>query len=142
MQIKVKKLNSEAKLPTYGHPGDAGMDLYSVEEVTVPPKSTATIKTGVAIEVPEGYVALCWDKSGLSLKEGIKVIGGVFDSGYRGEYILGVFNMKDEPFTFTKGQKVMQLLIQPVVSGEVIEVEELSESTGRGEDGRGSTGTH
>ncbi|NCS99372.1 dUTP diphosphatase [Candidatus Parcubacteria bacterium] len=142
MLIKIKKLHKEAKLPTYGHPGDAGMDIYALAETAVPANGTSKIKTGIAIEIPEGYVALCWDKSGLSLNEGIKVIGGVFDSGYRGEYIVGVYNMKDEPFVFGKGQKIMQVLVQPVVAGEILEVDELSESSGRGESGRGSTGLH
>ena len=81
MQIKVKKLHPDAKLPTYAHPGDAGMDLFTLESFTVPSGKSAKIRTGLAFELPEGHVGLCWDKSGLSINHSIKSLGGVLDEG-------------------------------------------------------------
>lgn len=139
MKLKIKKMHPEAKLPSYAHPYDAGMDLFALEEVKIKPGETARIRSGVALEIPEGFVGLCWDKSGLSMKNGIKVLAGVIDSGFRGELVMGVINLGKEEYTFEKGHKVMQMLVQPVEIMEIIETEELSE-TSRGEGGFGSTG--
>jgi len=75
MQIQIKKLHPEAKLPTFAHPTDAGMDLYTVEDVTIAPGELAQIRTGIAIKFPPGYAALIWDKSGISHKRQLKVMG-------------------------------------------------------------------
>jgi len=139
MNIHIKKLHPDAQLPTYGRAGDAGMDLYALHDTTVAPGETAHIKTGLAMEIPEGYAGLVWDKSGLSFKHGIKVIGGVLDSNYRGEIVLGVINLGKEPYTFLKGHKVSQMLIQKVERADFVEVDELSD-TERGEQGFGSSG--
>lgn len=139
MIIKIKKLHAEAVAPKYAHPGDAGMDLFALETVEVPARGMARIKTGIAMEIPEGYAGLCWDKSGLAANFGIKVLAGVIDAGYRGELVLAVANLKDEPYVFEKGHKVMQMLIQKVEQPDIIEAEELSD-TSRGEGGFGSTG--
>lgn len=128
MILKIKKLNPEAKVPSYAHPGDAGMDLFSLEEVVARPGEVTRIRTGIAMEIPKGYVGLCWDKSGLSIKEGIKVMGGVIDAGYRGELVLGVFNLTRKSYTFTKHHKVMQMLIQKVESPKIKEVKKLSDT--------------
>ena len=88
MKIKVKKLHKDAKLPTHGHPGDAGMDFYCVEDVIFPPGKQERVHTGVAIEIPNGYVGLVWDKGSVSFNMGLKVMGGVVDAGYRGELIM------------------------------------------------------
>jgi dUTP pyrophosphatase len=141
MRIKVKKLHKDAKLPTYGHPGDAGMDLYAAEEVVVPAGAIVKIPTGIAMEIPEGCVGLCWDKSGVSMNGGVKTLAGVIDAGFRGEIVLGVYNLKDKEYIFEKGQKVAQMLVQPVVAGKIEEVSEL-DATSRGDGGWGSTGTH
>jgi dUTP pyrophosphatase len=90
MEIQIKKLHPDAKLPTYAHPGDAGMDFYTIEDVTIMPGEIAIIHTGIALAVPLGYAALLWDKSGLANKHGLKIVGGVFDAGYRGEILPGV----------------------------------------------------
>lgn len=95
--------------------------------------------TGIAFEIPVGYVGLIWEKSGLSHTYGIKLFGGVVDSGYRGEVKVGMMNLSDQPFTFEKGHKIAQMLIQKVEAPEIIEVDELS-NTARGEKGFGSTG--
>ncbi len=141
MKIFAKKLYPEAKLPNFAHPGDAGMDLYSVAELTLKPGERVSVPTGIAMALPEGYVALVWDKSGVSHKFGVKVLGGVIDSGYRGEYLVGLVNLGQESFEIKVGQKIAQLLIQKVEHPEVEEVAELDE-TSRGDGRFGSTGVH
>ncbi len=138
-EIKVKKLHEDAVIPEYAHPGDAGMDLRCVEDVTVEPGQKVMIGTGLAFEVPEGFVPLFWDKSGLAIKHGLKILGGVFEYTYRGEYIVGMINLNDTAYEFKKGDKIVQLLIQPIATASIVEVEELSE-TSRGDGGFGSTG--
>ena len=139
MKLKIKKLHADAKLPSYAQPGDAGMDLYALERITAPAHSIARVRTGIAIEIPDGYVGLCWDKSGLSMNHQIKVLGGVIDAGFRGELILGIYNLSDTEYVFEKHHKVMQMLVQKVEQCEIVEAEELSDTT-RGEGGFGSTG--
>lgn len=139
MQLKVKKLSPDAVLPSYAHIWDAGMDLYANETVKLAPGEIGRIKSGIAVEIPDGYVGLCWDKSGLSINSGIKVLAGVIDSGFRGELVFGVINLGKNSYTFEKGHKVMQMLVQPVEHMEIVESEELSGSD-RGEKGFGSTG--
>lgn len=139
MQIRFKKLHPDAKTPTYGHPGDAGLDLYASETVTIAPGERVRVPTGIAFEIPEGYVALVWDKSGVSTRDGLTVLGGVFDAGYRGEFLITMLNISDTAFTFEKGHKVAQVLIQPIVSADLVEAEDLSD-TSRGEGSVGSTG--
>lgn len=139
MILKVKKLDPEAILPSYAHPGDAGLDMYSNETVTIEPGKTVKLKSGIAMEIPEGYVGLIWDKSSLSINNKIKSLGGVIDSGYRGESMFGLINLGTESYTIEKGHKVVQMLIQKVERVEVVEAEELSD-TSRGTGGFGSTG--
>ncbi|OHA58962.1 MAG: deoxyuridine 5'-triphosphate nucleotidohydrolase [Candidatus Vogelbacteria bacterium RIFOXYD1_FULL_44_32] len=138
-KLKIKKLNPEAKLPSYAHTGDAGLDLFAVEKVVVPAGERATISTGLAFEIPEGYVGLVWDKSGLAFKRGLTSVSGVLDSGYRGELFLCILNTSREDYIFAKGDKVAQLLIQPILHTDIEQVEELSDSS-RGEGRFGSTG--
>lgn len=139
LTIKIKKLKSDAVLPNYAHAGDAGMDIYASEDVHVKKGERAKVPTGIAMEIPEGYVGLVWDKSGLSMNHGLKTLGGVIDSGYRGEVMIGVINLSNEDYTLEKGHKVAQILIQKIETPVVEEVEELSDSH-RGEKGFGSTG--
>lgn len=141
MKIRVKKLHPEAKIPHFAHPGDAGMDLYSVAELILKPGERASVPTGIAIALSDGYVALVWDKSGVSHKFGVKVLGGVIDAGYRGEWLIGLVNLGQEPYPIKKGQKIAQVLIQAVERPEIEEVEELDE-TSRGAGRFGSTGVH
>lgn len=138
MQIKIKKLKPEAKLPTYHHPGDVGMDLYSMETVTIPPLGQHRFWHGFALEFPEGYGAFVMDKGSIS-KAGLIHLGGVYDAGYRGEYNTLLCNLSKEPYTFEVGDKVSQLVILPVEIGTLEEVEILSDSA-RGEGRFGSTG--
>lgn len=126
-------------MPKYAREGDAGMDLFALEEVKVKPREIARIRSGIALEIPEGYVGLCWDKSGLSMNHGIKVLAGVIDSSFRGELVMAVINLSKEPYIFEKGHKVMQMLVQKIELCQIIESAELSDSE-RGEHGFGSTG--
>ncbi|MCK9568045.1 dUTP diphosphatase [Candidatus Pacearchaeota archaeon] len=138
VKIKIKKLNPNAIIPKYSHVGDAGMDLFSIEDLILKPKHRALIKTGLSIELPKGYVSLVWDKSGIALK-GIKTMGGVIEHTYRGEYKIILVNLSSEDYEIKKGQKIAQLLIQKIETAEVEEVNELSETI-RGTGGFGSTG--
>lgn len=139
MKIKIKKINPEAKLPNYAHDGDAGMDIYSCEDALIKAGERAVISTGIAIEFPKDYVALVWDKSGLAAKNGIKTMAGVGDSIYRGEYKIVLLNTGKEDYQVKKGDKICQILIQPIEQAEIEEVSELSE-TSRGDGGFGSSG--
>ncbi len=139
MNILIKKLHLDAQIPHIAHEGDAGCDLFASESVTLNPGERGQVPTGLALQIPLGYVGLLWDKSGISHKGGIKTLGGVIDSGYRGEILIGVINLGSEPYTFEKGHKVTQLLIQKVESPIFEEVIELTD-TSRGEGGFGSTG--
>lgn len=141
MKILAKKLHPDAKLPDFSHPGDAGMDLYSVESAVLKPGERRSIATGIAMALPDGYVSLVWDKSGVSHKHGVKVLGGVIDAGYRGEYLIGLVNLGQESFEIKPGQKIAQLLIQKVEHPDIQEVNELDD-TSRGDGRFGSTGVH
>lgn len=138
MKIKIKKLKENAKLPTYGHPGDVGMDMYAMETVTIPPMGHHRFWHGFALEFAEGYAGIVKDKSSIS-KIGLHTMGGVFDAGYRGEYNTHLVNLSGEPYTVEEGDKVGQLVILPVVIAELEETDSLGESV-RGEKGFGSTG--
>lgn len=138
MKLKVKKLRHEAKLPTRAHHDDAGLDIYCCDAITIPPRTTVKIPTGIAYEVPDGYCIFAWDKGSLGSK-GIKTLGGVLDSGYRGELFIPIHNLNDVPYVFESGDKVAQMVIQKVELWEVEETDELSE-TKRGTGGFGSTG--
>jgi dUTP pyrophosphatase len=138
VKVKVKRLTNSAKLPIYAHPGDAGMDIFSDEKLVIKPSHRILVKTGISIEFPKGYVALVWDKSGIA-KKGLTKIGGVIDSGYRGEYKIMLHNISSKNYEIVKGQKIAQILIQKIEEPEIIEVKEL-ESSDRGKSGFGSTG--
>lgn len=136
--IKLTKLSETAKIPSYAHEGDAGLDLFSNERVVLKPLATCAVKTGIKIELPKGFAALVWDKSGLALN-GIKTIGGVVDSGYRGEVKVAVINLSNKTVYIEKGQKIAQMLIQKVENAKIAFSNKLS-LTSRGENGFGSTG--
>jgi dUTP pyrophosphatase len=139
MKLEVKKLDSEAKLPTRAHSDDAGLDLYAVEKYTLQAGERRAVQTGIAVAIPSGYVGLIWDKSGLAAKAGLKTMGGVIDAAYRGEILVIVANLSDAQCIIEKGTKVAQLLIQKVELPEVCEVLELDDTV-RGVNGFGSTG--
>lgn len=137
--VKVKKLDPTAVLPSYAHPGDAGLDMFSNETVKIPPGQVRKIHSGISLEIPKGYVGLVWDKSGLSMNHSIKSLGGVIDAGYRGEITFGMINLGKKAYTFEKGHKVAQMLIQKVEIVKISEAKGLT-NTKRGKGGFGSTG--
>lgn len=139
MQLKIKKLKPEAISPKYSYNDDAGFDLFSVEKIEILPNQRVRVPTGIAMQIPNGHVGLIWDKSGLSQKNGLKTLGGVVDSGYRGEVMVGIINLSDDKYVLEAGHKVAQMIIQKKETCEIIEVEEL-EDTDRGEGGFGSSG--
>ena len=139
MKLKILKIDSEAIIPNYANEDDAGLDLYSAENFILKPGQRRAVETGVKMEIPEGYVGLVWDKSGLALNNGIKTMAGVVDPGYRGEIKIVLINLSNQDFEIKKGQKIAQMLIQKVEHPKIEIVEFLSES-GRGEGGFGSTG--
>ncbi len=139
MILKYKKLSDTVPDLQYAKAGDAGFDLYAKETVTLAPGQQVAIPTGVALEIPEGCVGLIWDKSGLSIKFGLKTMGGVVDAGYRGEVMVGMINLSDKEYTFEAGHKVAQMIIQKFEAVSFEQADELSGSE-RGEAGFGSSG--
>jgi len=139
MKIKIKKLNLNAKIPQYAHKEDGGFDLYTTENVCLFKGEYRVIPTGIAMNIPDGYVGLIWDKSGLATKKGLKVLGGVDDAGYTGEVFVGMINLGHEDHHFSAGEKVAQMIIQKREVAEFEEVDELDEFT-RGNKKQGSSG--
>ena len=127
-KLKIKKLDREATLPDYAYLGGAGLDLYSNTNILIKSFERKVIPTGVAMEIPDGYVGLIWDKSSLGIKEILKTLGGVVDSGYRGEIKVGLVNLSKKDFQISKGQKIAQMIIQKKEEVKVKEVDDLSES--------------
>ena len=138
MILKVKKLHDDAYVPVRAHKEDAGLDLRTYDTCILPPHTTTVVPIGIAAEVSEGYALLFWDKSSVGAK-GIRTLGGVIDAGYRGELKVILHNLNDAPYTFARGDKVAQMLIQKVELCDVEEVNELSDTV-RDEGGFGSTG--
>jgi dUTP pyrophosphatase len=143
VEIRVKRLHPDAKIPEAAKIGDVAFDLYSVIDYELRPGERYAIPTGIAIEIPVGYEGQVRPRSGLALKEGVTVLNtpGTIDSGYRGEVKTIMINQGSAPFQITKGMRISQLAIRPVPEVTFIEVDELSE-TDRGKGGFGSTGTH
>ena len=142
MKVKVKKLTDSAIIPTFGSEESAGGDLYNAgEDVAIAPAQTVLIGTGLAVEIPEGYVGLVYARSELATKSGLAPANkvGVIDSDYRGEIKVALFNHSGETRTVAKGERIAQMVIAPYLKVEYEEVEELS-STQRGAGGFGSTG--
>ena len=143
MEIKVKKLNDKATLPTRGSEYAAGYDLYAAIEnnITVPAHSTEKIGTGLSFELPDETFAAIFARSGLATKQGLRPANcvGVCDSDYRGEYIVAIHNDTDEDKIIKSGERIAQMILMPYIPMTFVETDELSES-GRGQDGFGSTG--
>lgn len=167
MKIKVKKLNPNAQIPTYGDEGAAAMDLYACIEdikaddsnsfaldiygakiythigntITIPPHTTVKIGTGLAFEPPKGYAGFIYARSGLSTKNSLRPANcvGICDESYRGEYIVALHNDSDFLQTIHNGDRIAQLIFMPVERAELVETNKLN-YTKRGENGFGSTG--
>ena len=141
MTPKFKRIHPDAVLPAYAHPSDAGMDIRSVADVTVPARGRALVPTGLVVLLPPLYEAQVRPRSGLALKHGITVLNtpGTIDSGYRGEIGVILFNSSDVDFQVKKGDRVAQVVIAPVTQPVIEEAQEIDE-TDRGAGGFGSTG--
>jgi dUTP pyrophosphatase len=137
--MQVKLLNSAAKLPTRGKPGDAGLDLYATETHLVVKNCKAVVATGIAVAIPEGYYGRVAPRSGLAAKNGIDVGAGVCDETYRGEIKVVLFNHGDCDYIVKVGDRIAQMIITPYLGVEVEECSELPDSV-RGDSGFGSTG--
>lgn len=143
MILNIKKLVPEATIPHYAHPGDAGLDLFSVEDAEIAPGESKMIKTGISIELPKGTEAQVRPRSGLALKHAVTVLNapGTIDEGYRGEVCVILINHGKQTFVIGKAMKIAQMVINPVLTVDVKEVAELS-GTQRGAGGFGSTGNN
>ena len=142
MRLPIKRLDPSVPLPRYARPDDAGLDLYAAETAVLKPGERALVPTGLAIAIPRGYAGLVMPRSGLALRHGVTVLNapGLIDAGYRGELKVLLIN-HDETTTVTlaRGERIAQLVISPVTTAELVEVDELPSSE-RGEGGFGSTG--
>lgn len=142
MRLPIKRLDPGLPLPAYAHEGDAGLDLYSVEDVTIEPGRRALVPTGIALAIPDGYAGFVQPRSGLAIRQGLSFVNtpGLIDAHYRGEVKVVAVNLDPvEPIVLRRGDKVAQLVIQRVERAEVVEADEL-DATMRGEGGFGSTG--
>jgi dUTP pyrophosphatase len=148
VEVAVRQLARGQPLPAYAHPGDAGADLCAAEDVVLPPGGRAVVGTGLAVAIPEGYAAFVHPRSGLAARHGISVVNapGTVDAGYRGEVKVILINTDPaEPFAVRRGDRIAQLVVQPVVSARFVAVDELpplgSERTGNGSRGGGGFGS-
>jgi dUTP pyrophosphatase len=141
-RLRVRRLDDRALLPTRAYPGDAGLDLYALEEATLAPGERASIGTGIAIEIPDGQAGLVLPRSGLAARHGIALVNapGLIDAGYRGEIRALLLNTdRKQPFTVARGERIAQLVLVRIETPEVVEVDELAVSE-RGAGGFGSSG--
>jgi dUTP pyrophosphatase len=142
MALRVRRLDPAAVLPRRAHPGDAGYDLCAVEAVTLGPGERAMVRTGVAVELPEGHAGWVVPRSGLAARHGIALVNapGLIDAGYRGELRVLLLNTdREAPFEVRPGERIAQLVVAAVSAPEVVEVDDLAPSA-RGAGGFGSTG--
>ena len=141
MTLSFKRISPDAVLPSYAHPGDAGMDLRSVDDAVIPPGGRALVHTGLVVNLPPAYEAQVRPRSGLALRNGVTVLNtpGTIDAGYRGEIGVILAHFGDEPFTVRKGDRIAQMVIAPVTFAEIVETDSIDE-TDRGAGGFGSTG--
>jgi dUTP diphosphatase len=142
LQIQVLRLDSELPMPTYAHPGDAGADLVAAVDVTLAPGERVLVPTGIALALPDGYVALVHPRSGLAARHGLSIVNspGTIDAGYRGEVKVLLINLDPrEEIRLRRGDRVAQLVVQRFEHAGFVEVDALPESV-RGSGGYGSTG--
>ena len=140
--IQILRLDPELALPAYAQPGDAGADLVARHDVTLAPGERTLVPTGIALALPEGYVALVHPRSGLAARSGLSIVNapGTIDAGYRGEIQVCLVNLDaTTPITLSRGDRIAQLVIQRFETAEFVEVETLPDSV-RGTGGYGSTG--
>jgi dUTP pyrophosphatase len=143
MTLRVRRLDPRAKLPARAHPGDAGLDLHALEDAVLEPGQRAQLRTGIAVEIPEGQAGLLLPRSGLAARHGISVVNapGLIDAGYRGEVEVLLLNTdRQTPVRIAAGDRIAQLVLIEVALPDVVEAEELS-ATPRGAAGFGSSGS-
>ena len=142
MRVSFRKSDPEAMLPTYAHPGDAGMDVRSIETCTLAPGARRLVRTGLVMMLPSDAEAQVRPRSGLALQHGVTVLNapGTIDAGYRGEVGVVLANFGERPFVVEKGMKIAQIVVAPVTRAEIVEVFEDGPATERGTGGFGSTG--
>jgi dUTP pyrophosphatase len=141
--VPLRRLDPDLPLPRRAHADDAGVDLYSAEDVELAPGQRRLVGTGVAVALPTGTVGLIHPRSGLAARNGLSIVNapGTVDSGYRGEIKINLINLDpDAPLSITRGTRIAQLLVQRVELVDFVEVDELDETV-RGDAGHGSTGT-
>ena len=136
--LSFKRLDPKALLPTRGSPSAAGLDLYSIEAVSLQPRERRLIRTGLAGDIPEGYYGRLAPRSGLATQKGIDVLAGVIDADYRGEIGCLLYNAGDETIDLPAQTKICQLIIEKIITPEAVWVDSLAE-TSRGSGGFGST---
>lgn len=141
MTLRFRRIHPDAALPAYAHGSDAGMDVRSVDDATIPPGGRTLVRTGLVMMLPPGYEAQVRPRSGLALKYGVTVLNapGTIDAGYRGEVGVVLANFGNAPFEVRKGDRIAQIVVAPVTRAEVAESAEVDE-TDRGGGGFGSTG--
>ena len=141
MKLSFKRIHPDAVLPSYAHPGDAGMDVRSVEDLVIPAGGRVLVHTGLVAVIPEGYELQVRSRSGLALKSGVAVLNspGTVDAGYRGEIGVILANFGDGGFVVKKGDRVAQLVAAPVTVAALFETDSV-DATDRGAGGFGSTG--
>ena len=139
ISVYIKKLKESALIPTRATDSDAGYDLYSIEDGVIPAGGRKVVGTGIAIAIPTSYYGRVAPRSGLAVKKGIDVLAGVVDSGYRGEVGVVLQNLSSEHFTYKKGDRVAQLILEQCNSIGWVELDELKDSE-RSYGGFGSTG--
>jgi len=142
--IQIELLTEDAIFPEYAYPTDSGFDLYSTKEITLEPFGRALIPTGLKLSFDIGYEIQVRPKSGLALKQGLTVLNtpGTVDSGYDGEIMVIVFNTNPKPFTVSRGMKIAQAVLCPVINGKYVNLQLVDkiENKDRGANGFGSTG--
>ena len=138
--MKVKRLSRTATLPQKAHAGDLGYDLFCDEATAIFPAETRVVKTGIAIQFPEGYGGFIKDRSSVATKRGLFTVAGVIDNGYIGEICIALYNGTENLINLTPGEKIAQLVLIPTVDFSVEEVTEVISSDQRGAGGFGSTG--
>ncbi|HEX8423271.1 MAG TPA: dUTP diphosphatase [Pyrinomonadaceae bacterium] len=138
-ELRFLRLHPAAKLPTRGSGQSAGLDLYSIEDVTLEAGARAAVRTGLAVAIPENFYGRVAPRSGLAVNYGLDVLAGVIDSDYRGEIVCALVNHGREAFTLAAGQRVAQLIIEAIITPEPVWTDALEE-TARGAGGFGSTG--
>ena len=141
MKLSIRRIDPAAQMPTYAHPGDAGMDVRSIEELTLEPGARALVHTGLVFQLPPDAEAQVRPRSGLALKHAVTVLNspGTIDAGYRGEVGVILVNLGQQPFRIEKGMKIAQVVVSRVEQAEIVDVQETDE-TDRGSGGFGSTG--